>query len=59
MACKIEQNELFISEWIQEECLWNVTVEAYKNRNARQAALKKIGEKLSMTVSCLSFFRSI
>ena len=48
MACKTEQNEIFISEWIQEECLWNVTLEKYKDRNARQAAVKNIAEKLSM-----------
>ena len=47
MACKTEQNEIFISEWIQEECLWNVTLERYKNRNARQAAVKNVAEKLS------------
>ena len=48
-AKKVEFNEKFIAEWEKEECLWNTRQNLYKDRNARQNALKRIAELFGMS----------
>ena len=37
---KVEVNEAFTAEWQKHECLWYVKARVYKDRNARENALK-------------------
>ena len=41
-ANKMKVNEAFIAEWLKYECLWDVKARAYKNRSARENALRII-----------------
>ena len=41
---KVEVNEVFTAEWLKHECLWDVKVRAYKDRNARENALRTLPE---------------
>ena len=41
---KVEGNEAFIGEWLKNECLRDVKARAYKDRNARENALKTLME---------------
>ena len=46
---KIEFNENFISAWEIEDCLWGVKSDAFKDRNLRQTAMKRIAELFEMS----------
>ena len=41
---KVEVNEAFIAELLKHECLRDVKVRAYKDRNAREDTLITIGK---------------
>ena len=44
-ANKLEVNEAFIAEWLKHECLCDVKATSYKDRNARENALRTLAEK--------------
>ena len=46
---KNEEIEAFIAEYEKEEVLWNVLLTAYKDRDARQAGVARLAQKLRMT----------
>jgi len=48
-AIKVEKTEEFIAEYEQEECLWNVCDENYKNRDLKQVAFQRLAEKFEIT----------
>lgn len=39
----------FIDAWEKEECLWNVILNAYKDRNLRQAAIQKLANMFEVS----------
>ena len=41
---KEEGNETFTAEWLKHECLRDVKARAYKDRNARENALRTLAE---------------
>ena len=41
---KVEGNEAFIAEWLKHKCLRDVKARAYKDRNARENALRTLAE---------------
>ena len=53
---RIEETEVFIVEFEKQECLWDVQLPEYKNKNARQSAINMIGSKVSMNGEALSLF---
>lgn len=42
----------FINLWYEEESLWNVRSDTYKNKVETSKAVQRIGEKLEITGSC-------
>ena len=38
----------FIDEWRMEPCLWNDRAEGYRDKSARESALKRLAEKFNM-----------
>ena len=45
---KVEVNEAFIAEWLNHECLRDGKARAYKDRNARENALKTLAKLLNL-----------
>ena len=43
-----EETENFISLWFQEESLWNIFSDKYKNRDERENSFKRISEVVNM-----------
>ena len=41
-ANEVEVNEAFVAESLKQECLWDVKARAYKDRKARENALRII-----------------
>ena len=56
---KVEVNETFIAEWLENECLWNVKARAYKYRNARVNALRALAELFEIIRNSQSFTQTV
>ena len=46
---KFDENEAFITAWQEDECLWNVNIQAYKDRNAKKEGIKKLAQYTGMS----------
>ena len=55
---KFDENEAFIAAWQEDECLWNVNIQLYKDRNARKEGIKKLAQCTGMSGKYTSYFFS-